>query len=168
MAELKPTTLFLGAKAKQLLTELARENGMSPKYFFTKIILREARGEAVSLSAGKLKKRLVLIDEVNDELMEFIKNPPKSEIDNREYSTRPKAVYMKVWKAHERLERKGWSAEEIHEYCIEMYGIDYPVKRTPTKSPKRNPDWVGGGTYAKKIKEAKKVSEELSDGRNGE
>lgn len=165
---LKPTTLYLGEKAKQLLIELARENGMSPKYFFTKIILREARNEAASLSAEKLKRRLVLIDEVNDELMEFIKNPPKTEIDNREYSTNPKAIYMKVWKAHERLESKGWSAEEIHEYCLEMYGIDYPVKRTPTKSPKRNPDWVGGGAYAKKIKEAKEASKELNERDNKE
>lgn len=160
---LKPTTLYLGERAKQLLKELARENGMSTKYFFTKIILREARNEAASLSAEKLKRRLVLIDEVNDELMDYIKNPPKTQIDNREYSTNPRAVYMKVWKAHERLGIKGWSEEEIHDYCMEMYGIDYPVKRTPTKSPKRNPDWVGGGAYAKKIKEAKEASKGLNE-----
>ena len=74
---LKPTTLYLGEKANQLLKELAEENSMASKFFFTKIIIREARAEATGLTADKLKARLKLIDEVNDELVDLINNPPK-------------------------------------------------------------------------------------------
>ena len=38
---LKPTTLMLGEKANELLKQLAGENGIASRYFFTKIIIRE-------------------------------------------------------------------------------------------------------------------------------
>ena len=43
----------------------------------------------------------------------------------------------------------------------EEFNIDYDIKDTPTKSPKRNPDWVGGGAVANKIKEAKETSRKI-------
>ena len=148
---IKPTTLMLGEKANELLKALAEENGMLSRYFFTKIIVREARAEATALSADRLKARLQLINEVEDELVEIINNPPKEMIADWDYSMNPRSVYMRVWKAHKRLAEKGWDEEKIHDYCVKRYGRDYPVKTTPTKSPKKNPDWVGGGKNARKI-----------------
>lgn len=158
---LKPTTLYLGEKANQLLKELAEENNMSPKFFFTKIIIREARAEATGLTADKLKERLELIDEVNDELVDLINNPPKAQLAEREYSTEPKKIYAKIWEAHRRLKKQGYTEEAIHDYCLDMYGMDLKIKKTPTKSPKRNPDWVGGGPVAEKIKKAKETSRKI-------
>lgn len=158
---LKPTTLYLGEKANRLLKELANENGLASRFFFTKIIIREARAEATTLTADKLKERLQLIDEVNDELVDLINNPPKTMLADKDFSTNPKSIYAKVWDAHRRLARRGMSKEEIHDYCLTRYGIDYDIKDTPTKSPKRNPDWVGGGAVASKIKEAKETSRKI-------
>lgn len=160
---IQPTTLLLGEKANELLHELARENGLASKYFFTKLIVREARSEATMLTADKLAKRLKLIDEVEDELVGLINNPPKVLVADVEYSTNPKSIYAKVWDTHKRLAKKGKTPEEIHDYCIKRYGIDYDIKETPTKSPKRNPDWVGGGASAEKIKKARKISVEMKD-----
>ena len=163
---LKPTTLYLGEKANQLLKELAEENSMASKFFFTKIIIREARAEATGLTADKLKARLQLIDEVNDELVDLINNPPKAQLADRDYSTDPKRIYQKIWEAHRRLKKQGHTEEAIHNYCLDMYGMDFKIKKTPTKNPKRNPDWVGGGPVAQKIKEAQEVSKkiEVEDG----
>lgn len=168
MADLKPTTLFLGAKAHQLFSELANENQMARKFFLTKIIIREARAEATGLTADKLKARLQLIDEVNDELVDAINNPPKTQLADREYSTDPKRIYQKIWEAHRRLRKRGMDEEAIHNYCLDMYGMDFKIKKTPTKNPKRNPDWVGGGPVAEKIKEAKEASKELNERDNKE
>lgn len=166
--KIKPTTLMLGEKANQLLHEMARENGLAARYFFTKIIIREARSEATMLTADKLAERLKLIDEVNDELVELINNPPKTAIADRETSTEPKKIYAKIWDTHKRLERKGWTAEQIHNYCISMYGMDRDIKKTPTKNPKRNPEWCGGGKVAAKIKQARENSRkiEVQDGKD--
>lgn len=161
MADLKPTTLFLGAKAHQLFSELANENQMARKFFLTKIIIREARAEATGLTADKLKARLQLIDEVNDELVDAINNPPKTQLADREYSTDPKRIYQKIWEAHRRLKKRGMDEKAIHGYCLDMYGMDFKIKKTPTKNPKRNPDWVGGGPVAQKIKEAQEVSRKI-------
>lgn len=161
MADLKPTTLFLGAKAYQLFSELANENQMARKFFLTKIIVREARAEATGLTADKLKARLQLIDEVNDELVDAINNPPKTQLADRDYSTDPKRIYQKIWEAHRRLRKRGMSEEYIHDYCLDMYGMDFKIKKTPTKNPKRNPDWVGGGPVAQKIKDAQEVSRKI-------
>lgn len=158
---LKPTTLFLGEKAHKLLKELAQENEMASRFFFTKIIIREARAEAAGLTSDKLKARLQLIDEVNDELIELINNPPKEQLIDREFSTEPKKVYAKIWEAHRRLKARGQSEADIHDYCLERYGMDYNISETPTKSPKRNPDWVGGGVVAEKIKKAKDASRKI-------
>lgn len=163
---LKPTTLLLGEKANKLLKELASENGLASRYFFTKIIIREARAEATTLTADRLKKRLQLIDEVNDELVDLINNPPKVALADKDFSTVPKSIYTKIWSAHKRLAKKGMAEDDIHVYCMERYGMDFTIKATPTKTPKRNPDWVGGGAVAQKIKQAKKVSKkiEVKDG----
>lgn len=161
MADLKPTTLFLGAKAYQLFSELAKENQMARKFFLTKIIIREARAEATGLTADKLKARLQLIDEVNDELVDAINNPPKTQLADREYSTDPKRIYQKIWEAHRRLSARGMDEKAIHDYCLDMYGMDYNIKKTPTKNPKRNPDWVGGGPVAEKIKKAQETSKKI-------
>lgn len=158
---LKPTTLYLGEKANQLLKELAEENSMSPKFFFTKIIVREAKAEATGLTADKLKARLQLIDEVNDELVDLINNPPKTQLVEREYSTEPKKIYAKIWEAHRRLAKQGYTDEAIHNYCLGMYGMDLKIKKTPTKNPKRNPNWVGGGAVAQKIKDARDASAKI-------
>ena len=158
---LKPTTLMLGEKANKLLKQLSADNGMASKYFFTKIIVREARAEATTLTADKLKARIQLIDEVEDELVDIINNPPKELVADWDYSMNPRAIYMRVWSAHRRLEKRGWSAEDIHAYCIEHYGRDYKIKSTPTKSPKNNPEWVGGGVVAQKTKDANKVSRKI-------
>ena len=147
---LKPTTLMLGEKANELLKQLAGENGIASRYFFTKIIIREARAEASTLSGDRLKARLKLIDDVADELVDIINNPPKVAIADWDYSTDPKSIYMRVWAAHKRLAKKGLSEAEIHDYCLDHYGLDYEIKETPTKTPKNNPDWVGGGANAKK------------------
>lgn len=155
---IKPTTIMLGEKANQLLKALAEENGMLSRYFFTKLIVREARAEATTLSAERLKTRLQLINEVEDELVDIINNPPKEMILDWDYSMNPKSIYMRVWKAHKRLAEQGKTEEEIHEYCIRRYGRDYPVKATPSKSPKTNPEWVGGGVKAEKIKNARKIT----------
>ena len=161
MADLKPTTLFLGAKAHQLFSELASENQMARKFFLTKIIIREARAEATGLTADKLKARLQLIDEVNDELVDAINNPPKTQLADREYSTDPKRIYQKIWEAHRRLSARGMDEKAIHDYCLDMYGMDFQIKKTPTKNPKRNPDWVGGGPVAEKIKKAQETSRKI-------
>lgn len=158
---LKPTTLMLGEKANKLLKQLSADNGMASKYFFTKIIVREARAEATTLTADKLKARLQLIAEVEDELVDIINNPPKELIADWDYSMNPKSIYMRVWSAHRRLEQRGWSAEDIHAYCIEHYGRDYKIKSTPQKTPKKNPEWVGGGAVAQKTKDANKVSRKI-------
>lgn len=158
---IKPTTLMLGEKANKLLKLLSADNGMASKYFFTKIIIREARAEATALTADKLKERLKLIDEVEDELVDIINNPPKELVADWDYSMNPKSIYMRVWSAHKRLEKKGWSEEDIHAYCVENYGRDYNIKSTPTKTPKSNPDWVGGGASAQKIKTAVEVSKKI-------
>lgn len=158
---IKPTTLMLGEKANKLLKLLSADNGMASKYFFTKIIVREARAEATALTADKLKERLKLIDEVEDELVDIINNPPKELVADWDYSMNPKSIYMRVWSAHKRLEKKGWSEEDIHAYCVENYGRDYNIKSTPTKTPKSNPDWVGGGVVAFKLKQAKEVSKKI-------
>lgn len=158
---IKPTTVMLGAKANQLLKELAAENGMASRYFFTKVIVREARAEATTLEADKLKARLKLIAEVEDELVDIINNPPKELLADWDYSMNPKSIYARVWTAHKRLEKRGYTPEQIHEYCMEHYGHDYNIKATPSKSPKRNPDWVGGGAVSKKLKEAKAVSKKI-------
>lgn len=158
---LKPTTLYLGEKANKLLKKLAEENQIASRYFFTKIIIREARAEATTLTADKLKERLQLIDEVNDELVELINNPPKYQLADRDYSTDPKRIYQKVWEAHRRLKKRGFSDADIHDYCIAQYGLDYDISKTPTKNPKRNPDWVGGGKVAEKIKKAKETSRKI-------
>lgn len=156
---LKPTTILIGEKADRLLRELAAENGLAAKYFYTKLIVREARAEATTLTADKLKERLQLIEEVNDELVDIINNIPQS-FAKESASTSPKASYSKLWEAHRRLEKKGMSELEIHEYCLARYGMDIPAKKTPSKSPKKNPEWVGGGKVASKIKAAKKISVE--------
>lgn len=158
---LKPTTLMLGEKANKLLKQMSAENGMASKYFFTKVIVREARAEATTLTADKLRERLKLIDEVEDELVDIINNPPKELVADWDYSMNPRAIYMRVWSAHRRLAKKGWSAEDIHAYCVEHYGRDYNIKSTPTKTPKNNPEWVGGGASAQKIKEANEVSRKI-------
>lgn len=158
---IKPTTVYLGDKANKLLKQLAEENGIGSKFFFTKLIIREARAEATTLTADKLKDRLRLIDDVNDELVDIINNPPKELVFDWDYSKNPKSIYMKVWAAHKRLAKRGWGAEEIHSYCIERYGMDINIKETPTKTPKRNPEWVGGGTKAQKIKKAKEASNRI-------
>lgn len=158
---IKPTTLMLGEKANKLLKLLSADNGMASKYFFTKIIVREARAEATALTADKLKERIKLIDEVEDELVDIINNPPKELVADWDYSMNPKSIYMRVWSAHKRLEKKGWSEEDIHAYCVENYGRDYNIKSTPTKTPKSNPDWVGGGASAQKIKTAVEVSKKI-------
>lgn len=158
---IKPTTLYLGEKANQLLMELAQENDMAARYFFTKIIIRQARSEATILEADKLKERLKLIDEVNDELVELINNPPQEQLTEREVATDPRKVYGKIWEAHRRLKERGMSEAEIHDYCLTRYGMDYNISETPTKSPKRNAEWVGGGPVANKIKQAKEVSRKI-------
>lgn len=158
---IKATTLFLGDKANELFKKLAAENGMNSRYFFTKLIVREARAEAAALDADRLKERLKLIDEVNDELTDLITNPPKEVISDWDYSMAPKSIYMRVWAAHKRLATQGKSEEEIHNYCIEKYGRDYNIKSTPTKNPKRNPNWVGGGVVSQKIKGAQEVSRKI-------
>lgn len=158
---IKPTTTIIGEKANRLLKELSAENGLASKFFFTKIIIREARAEATALTGDKLKERLQLIDEVNDELVELINNPPKDQLADRDYSTNPKSIYMKIWATHKRLAEKGMTEGEIHDYCLDNYGMDFKIKTTPTKSPKRNPDWVGGGRVAQKIKNAKEVSKKI-------
>lgn len=141
---IKPTTIFLGEKANQLFKELAVENGMASRFFFTKIILREARAEASMLTADKLEERLKLINEAEDELVDLINNPPKAEMIDYDYSTRPKSIYMKVWAAHKRLKERGWGEEEIRDYCLTRYGYDRPIKDEPQKTPKKNPNWKGG------------------------
>ena len=135
--KLKPTTIYLGSKANQLFHRLAEENGVATRYFFTKMIVREARSEATTLSGDKIKERLKLIDEVNDELVDIINNPPKGLLADRDYSMEPHSIYMRVWDAHKRLAKKGKTEEEIHEYCIERYGLDYPIKPTPNKAPRK-------------------------------
>lgn len=158
---IQPTTLYLGEKANQLLKELSEENNMASRYFFTKVLIREARSEATMLTAEKLKARLQLIDEVNDELVELINNPPKFQLADRDYSADPKRIYQRIWEAHRRLKAQGKSDADIHDYCLTQYGMDFKIKKTPTKSPKRNPDWVGGGPVAEKIKKAKEVSRKI-------
>ena len=158
---IQPTTLMLGEKANKLLKELASENGMASRFFFTKIIIREARAEATTLTADKLKERLKLIDEVNDELVDIINNPPKEQVADRDFSTKPKSIYAKIWSAHKRLEKQGLGEAEIHDYCLTNYGMDFKIKETPTKSPKRNPNWVGGGVVAQKIKDAREISRKI-------
>ena len=158
---IKPTTIMIGEKANELLKKLAEENGLASRYFYTKLIIREARAEATTLTAEKLKERLALIDEVNDELVDIINNPPQEMVADWDYSTNPRSIYMRVWDAHKRLAKKGLSDEEIHDYCIKRYGLDYPIKETPSKSPKKNPDWVGGGVKAEKIKQAQSVSKKI-------
>lgn len=157
---IKPTTVLLGEKASQLFKELAVENGIAPKFFFEKLIIREARAEATTLTAEKLKERLKLIDEANDELVQMINDPPKCESLGIDYSTKPKTIYAKIWEAHRRLAEKGWGEEEIHDYCIKRYGMDIDIAKNPNTSPKKNPDWVGGGKVAAKIKAARKVQVE--------
>lgn len=158
---IKPTTVYLGAKANRLLKELSEENGMLSRYFFTKLIVREARAEATTLSGDKLKDRLELISAVEDELVDIINNPPREMVADWDYSMNPKAIYMRVWTAHKRLESQGKTPEEIHEYCLKRYGVDYPVKETPQRSPKSNPDWTGGGKVAEKLKQAKETSRRI-------
>lgn len=152
---IKPTTIMLGEKANKLLKELSAENGMASRFFYTKLLVREARAEATQLTADRLSARLRLIDEVEDELVEIINNPPKEQVADRDFSTRPKSIYAKIWAAHKRLAEQGWSDEEIKSYCLDRYGMDYDIQDTPTKSPKKNPDWTGGGVNASRIKEAK-------------
>ena len=160
-AMIQPTTLFIGAKANELYHKLAGENGVASKYFFTQMLIREARSEATMLTADRLKERLALIDEVNNELVDIINNPPKEQLTDRDFSTRPKAIYAKVWEAHRRLSTRGWGEDKIHGYCLDRYGMDLKISKTPTKSPKSNPDWVGGGRVAQKIKQAKEVSRKI-------
>lgn len=161
---IQPTTLLLGAKASELYHKLAEENGVSRKYFFTQMIIREARSEATMLTADRLKERLALIDEVNNELIDLINNPPKAQLADREYSTNPKSIYARVWGAHRRLKARGWGEERIHSYCLERYGMDYNISKTPTKSPKRNPEWTGGGKMAGKLKEKRRLKIEVENG----
>lgn len=157
----KPTTFYLGEKARQLLMVLANENGVVPRLFITKVLLRDARNSASALTANKLKDRLKLIDEVNEELIDIINNPPKEMLADKEMSANPKSIYSKIWMAHKRLKAQGWSDEKIHEHCLLRYGLDYHINNTPTKSPKRNPDWVGGGANAEKIKKARETSRKI-------
>lgn len=158
LCELKPTTFFIGEKAQRLFKMMSAENKMGSRLFFTKLLIREARAEATALPADKLKERLALIEEVNDELIYLINNPPKTILADREYTHNPKRVYQKIWEAHRRLKGRGFSEKEIHEYCLDMYGLDIDPQKTPTKSPKRNPNWVGGGPVAQKIKQARENS----------
>lgn len=154
---IKPTTLFLGEKANRLLKEMSAENGLASKYFFTKVLTREARAEASMLSGDKLKERLALIDEVEDELVDIINNPPKEQLFDVDVSTKPKSIYTKIWTAHKRLTQRGWDEEQIHNYCLDRYGMDIKITECPEKNPKKNPDWVGGGVKAQKIKNARKI-----------
>lgn len=162
-SRLEPFSLPLGKKAVELLKQLAGENEMAAKYFYTKIIIREARSEAAGLTADRLKERLRLIDEANDELIELINNPPKNELQDREYSTNPKRIYQRLWEAHRRLKKRGVSEAAIHDYCLTRFGMDISPKKTPSKNPKLNPEWVGGGRVAAKIKQARKISVQLMD-----
>lgn len=157
---LEPTTVYLGEKASKLLKELSAENDIASRFFLTKIIIREAKAEVSALTGDKLKERLQLINEVNDELVEIINNAPH-EMVGADVSTEPRKVYAKIWDTHKRLENRGWSEGEIHDYCLTRYGMDFDIKKTPTKTPKSNPDWVGGGPVAKKIKEARKTSRKI-------
>lgn len=164
---LEPTTLYLGEKANKLLKELAAENEMASRFFFTKIIIREARNSVAGLRGDKLKERLQLIDEANDELVNIINNAPFYLESVTDENTNPRKIYARIWDTHKRLEKKGLSKLEIHDYCLARYGIDFDIKKTPTKNPKSNPDWVGGGTKAKEIKQARETSRkiEIEDGR---
>lgn len=159
---LKPTTIFLGEKANQLLHELARENGLESRYFFTKLIIRDAQTEATALTADRLKERLELIRDVNDELTYIINNPPKSELADKDYSMEPRNIYRKIWIAKKRLAERGWSEEAIRAECLKRYGMDIDFTPTPKRNPKRNPNWTGGGRVAAKLKEAKRVSDEAA------
>lgn len=158
---IRPTTVLLGEKASQLFKELAAENGIAPKVFFTKIIIREARAEAAALSSDRLKERLQLIAEAEDEWVDCVNNPPKCESLGIDYSTKPKTIYAKIWDAHRRLTEKGWGDEQIHDYCLARYGMDIDITKNPNTSPKKNPNWVGGGKVAAKIKQAKEASRKL-------
>ena len=157
----KPTTQIIGVKANQLLHELAVENGVSAKFLIPYVLLREARTEATMLDGERLKKRLALIEEVQAELTDLINNPPKEAIFDWDYSTNPKSIYMRVWQTHKRMSQRGNTEEEIHDYCIQRYGIDFPIKETPQRSPKKNPDWAGGGVKAQKIKQARETSRRI-------
>lgn len=163
MNRIEPTTIYIGHKAHQLFKELAGENGVASKYFFTQMLIREARAEATMLTADRLEKRLALIDEVNNEQVELINNPPKGQVFGYNYSTEPKKIYARIWAAHRRLSEKGWSDGKIHEYCLDRFGMDIKTEAMPQKSPKKNPNWVGGGKAAAKIKQAKEVSRKLEE-----
>lgn len=160
---IKPTTIMLGEKANKLLKALAAENGIASRYFFTKIITREARAEVATLVADKMKERVALINEVEDELVEIINNPPQEQMADRDFSHKPKSIYAKIWAAHKRLAERGMEEEEIHEYCLSRYGMDIDIKATPSRTPKNNPNWAGGGIHSKKYKQANKVSIEIKE-----
>lgn len=125
--------ILLGKKAQQLLNELARENDMLPKYYYTKILVREAKAEATMLPFEKLQARLQLIDEVNDELVDIINTAPVIADD-----ASPRQIYARVWAQRKRWRSMGFSEEEIHHLCLQRYGIDPQPKRMPQRNNNPN------------------------------
>lgn len=134
---MKQIQIFMGEKGEQLLNELARENDMLPKYFYTKVLVREAKAEATMLPHEKLQKRLQLIDEVNDELVDIINTAPVVVED-----ATPRKVYARIWAQRKRWRSMGLSEEKIHNLCLQRYGFDPQPKRQPQKD--NNPEGKGG------------------------
>lgn len=135
--KLKQVKILLGVKGIELLEQLARENDMLPKYYYTKVLVRVAKAEASMLPHDKLQKRLQLIDEVNDELVDIINTAPAM----TETAT-PRQLYSRIWAARKKWRSMGFSEEEIHHLCLERYGFDTQPKRQPQKN--NNPEGLGG------------------------
>lgn len=139
-SRVNPITFFLGNNALKLYKKLAGENSIDPLFFLIKLLVREGRAEATTLTGDKLKERLELIDKVNDELVDLINNPPKGYLV-KTYVDTPRATYSRVWAARKRLASRGWSEEDIHNYCLSNYGVDYNFKKTPKKNPTQYENW---------------------------
>lgn len=127
--KLKQVKILLGVKGIELLEALARENDMLPKYYYTKLLVREAKAEASMLPYEKLQKRLQLIDEVNDELVDIINTAPAMT-----GNATPRTLYTRIWAARKKWRSMGFSEEEIHNLCLERYGYDPRPKRQPQKN----------------------------------
>lgn len=122
--------LYLGDKARELLEAMAKEANIKPKYFLTKLLLYQARARAVVLTADKLQERLKLIEEVDDELTDYVNRETWQPLNTL---TDERAVYKKIWMMRKRLEQRGMTDKQIHDFCMRRYGRDFKIAKTPEK-----------------------------------
>lgn len=130
----------MGENTKKLYQEVAKDENINPEYLFHRMLVDRAEDGLAALPMDKMKDRVGLIQESNREKRTAVaKASRRVKVDRHSYQV--------IWQWKKRLKERGYTDQQIHNMCIEKYGIDYETKPTPSKNPRLNPKWKGGGRW---------------------